>query len=53
MAIGAWGIAWAGVFFGGCYLADRLKYHPIIEMMGVGNFKMGELGQRFKNMLKT
>jgi len=28
-----------------------LKYHPAIEMMGVGHFKMGELDEKFKKKL--
>jgi Amt family ammonium transporter len=42
-----WSMAWALAFFLPCRWLGVLKYHPVIEMLGVHRFKMGDLTEAF------
>ena len=47
ICITLWSMAWAIVFFLPCRWLGLLKYHPVIEMLGVHRFKMGDLTEAF------
>lgn len=49
VSISAWGIGTAILMMLPFYLTNTLKYHPAIELLGVGNLKMGEITQKFKD----
>ena len=47
ICITLWSMFWALAFFLPCRWLGVLKYHPVIEMLGVHRFKMGDLPDAF------
>lgn len=47
VSISLWSFAWTGLFFLPCVFFGVHKYHPVIEMLGAGRFKMGEITSKF------
>lgn len=43
LAISAWTMVWALAIMIPFYLFKVHKYHPVIEILGAGNMKMGEM----------
>jgi len=52
VCISLWAGTWAIIYFGIFKITGLLKYHPAVEMMGVGYFKMGEMGDKFKKKMR-
>ena len=47
ICITLWSMFWSLAFFLPCRWLGLLKYHPVIEMLGVHRFKMGDLSEAF------
>ncbi len=47
LAISAWAAGCALLFFIPCYLTGWLKYHPVIELIGVPKLKNGDFTKQF------
>jgi Amt family ammonium transporter len=49
VAVSAWSVAWCIIIMLPCYLTNWHKYHPAVELLGVGILTMGELTQKIKD----
>ena len=47
ICISLWGISLSALYFGICNYFDVLRYHPVIEIVGVSRLKMGEISEKW------
>jgi hypothetical protein len=52
VCITLWGIGCTLLFFIPLTLLGWVKYHPVIELLGAGRFKMGEITSTFINEIR-